>query len=281
MRYQYNMERLTRLLADFHRVSGLRIGVFSRDGKQIAAVPEQASRFCTRLRQYPGITQKCVECDARAFQDCRELSIYRCHMGIVEAAAPIVNDYTIYGYLMIGQMLDDSPIEQQWKFTRETCLRCQIAPEKLDELHSYFLRLPVRRAEYIQSATELVRVCARFIWMEDLIALQQDDLMKRLYAVIDENLAAPLTMDRICQTLHMGKTALTASVKSISGATVGQIVRERRVAMAKRLLLTTDRPINEIADACGLSDYNYFTKVFKAETRQTPREFRRTWRDMN
>ncbi|MFQ9801142.1 MAG: hypothetical protein ACLR23_21955 [Clostridia bacterium] len=63
--------------------------------------------------------------------------------------------------------------------------------------------------------------------------MQQDDLMKRLYAVIDENLAAPLTIDFICQALHMGKTSLAGAVKKVSGATVGQIVRERRIAAAK------------------------------------------------
>ncbi len=67
MRYQYNMERLTKLLRDFYRVSGVRIGVFSREYRQIAAIPEAASRFCTRLRQYPAIAQQCLDCDAMRF----------------------------------------------------------------------------------------------------------------------------------------------------------------------------------------------------------------------
>ncbi|MFQ9801143.1 MAG: helix-turn-helix domain-containing protein [Clostridia bacterium] len=45
--------------------------------------------------------------------------------------------------------------------------------------------------------------------------------------------------------------------------------------------MTTDRPINEIAGACGVSDYNYFTKVFKSETQQTPREFRLRWKNVD
>ena len=281
MRYQYNMERLTKLLRDFYRVSGVRIGAFSREYRQIAAIPEAASRFCTRLRQYPAIAQQCLDCDAHAFRDCREFSIYRCHMGIVEAVAPIVNDYTTYGYLMIGQLLDDTSLEEQWSHTRAQCLRYQVPANVLEELQTFFYELPIRQTEYIRSATELVKICARFIWMEDLIALQQDDLMKRLYAVIDENLAAPLTIDFICQALHMGKTSLAGAVKKVSGATVGQIVRERRIAAAKKLLLTTDRPINEIAGACGVSDYNYFTKVFKSETQQTPREFRLRWKNVD
>ena len=87
--------------------------------------------------------------------------------------------------------------------------------------------------------------------------------------------------DFICQALHMGKTSLAGAVKKVSGATVGQIVRGRRIAAAKKLLLTTDRPINEIAGACGVSDYNYFTKVFKSETQQTPREFRLRWKNVD
>ncbi|MFR3483991.1 MAG: PocR ligand-binding domain-containing protein [Clostridia bacterium] len=157
MRYQYNMERLTKLLRDFYRVSGVRIGVFSREYRQIAAIPEAASRFCTRLRQYPAIAQQCLDCDAHAFRDCREFSIYRCHMGIVEAVAPIVNDYTTYGYLMIGQLLDDTSLEEQWSHTRAQCLRYQVPANVLEELQTFFYELPIRQTEYIRSATEWSR----------------------------------------------------------------------------------------------------------------------------
>ena len=39
--------------------------------------------------------------------------------------------------------------------------------------------------------------------------------------------------------------------------------------------------VAQIAGACGVSDYNYFTKVFKSETQQTPREFRLRWKNVD
>ncbi|MDR0449767.1 MAG: AraC family transcriptional regulator, partial [Treponema sp.] len=44
---------------------------------------------------------------------------------------------------------------------------------------------------------------------------------------------------------------------------------------AEELLESGVKLISEIAEAVGISDYNYFTKVFKEETGITPSVFRR------
>ena len=44
---------------------------------------------------------------------------------------------------------------------------------------------------------------------------------------------------------------------------------------AKSLLLQNDLPISAVADAVGISDYNYFSRVFRSVTGMTPRDFRK------
>ena len=45
---------------------------------------------------------------------------------------------------------------------------------------------------------------------------------------------------------------------------------------AKRLLLTTRKPIADIAMEVGFSSFSYFSKMFKAQMQKTPSEYRRS-----
>ncbi|QNR85663.1 helix-turn-helix domain-containing protein [Pedobacter riviphilus] len=52
------------------------------------------------------------------------------------------------------------------------------------------------------------------------------------------------------------------------------LIHERLILEAKRVLLTTERPIKAIAFDLGFYDVAYFSKFFKNQTRITPRAFR-------
>jgi len=52
------------------------------------------------------------------------------------------------------------------------------------------------------------------------------------------------------------------------------LIHERLVLEAKRILLTTEMPIKEIAFDLGFYDVAYFSKFFKNQTQITPRKFR-------
>ena len=53
-----------------------------------------------------------------------------------------------------------------------------------------------------------------------------------------------------------------------------QYVKHKRMQEAKRLLLTADEPLREIALMLGYPDVEYFSKTFKAEFGVAPA----TWR---
>jgi AraC-like DNA-binding protein len=49
---------------------------------------------------------------------------------------------------------------------------------------------------------------------------------------------------------------------------------KRRLALARRLLETSDRPIAEIAQTLGFADQSHLTKLFRRETGVTPGQVR-------
>lgn len=58
------------------------------------------------------------------------------------------------------------------------------------------------------------------------------------------------------------------------GTTLGEYVRSLRIDEASRALMTTDRPIADIALDAGFASQAHFTRHFKARTGTTPAAFR-------
>jgi PAS domain S-box-containing protein len=63
-------------------------------------------------------------------------------------------------------------------------------------------------------------------------------------------------------------------IKRIFRLTPSQLIAQRRLAAASRLLLETERSVADIALACGFYDHSAFTRAFRTATGGTPTEFR-------
>ena len=75
--------------------------------------------------------------------------------------------------------------------------------------------------------------------------------------------------------LYITPHRLNAICNEQSGISAGEIIRNRILLEAKRLLVNIDLSISEIAYQLNFSDNSYFTKFFKKYTSTTPEEFRK------
>lgn len=92
---------------------------------------------------------------------------------------------------------------------------------------------------------------------------------------IDAHLNEPLTLSAVSQSVYISRAYLSQMFKEQVGLSFTEYVNARRLVKARRLLLTTDLKIDEIAEACGFFSSTYFSIVFKKSTQLTPRTFRR------
>ena len=53
-----------------------------------------------------------------------------------------------------------------------------------------------------------------------------------------------------------------------------QFVMDYRAEQARKLLADKQRPLSDIALACGFADQAHFTRIFKRLTGETPKAFR-------
>ena len=79
----------------------------------------------------------------------------------------------------------------------------------------------------------------------------------------------------IADNFHVNPTYLSRTFKENYGMTPSRFIQEHRIILAKRLLLQyPDMEVKEISGFIGFTDQNYFSRVFKKESGQSPLEFR-------
>ncbi len=82
-------------------------------------------------------------------------------------------------------------------------------------------------------------------------------------------------MELMASKLHLGVRTLRRRLRE-DETTYQDVVKNFRVAMAKRYLQETDLPANEIASLVGYSDPANLYRVFSEYTGNTPQQFRAT-----
>ena len=116
---------IEKILKELYHISGFRISVYDTYFQEIAAFPKELGCLCSLIQENPKGRKHCVEQDIMAFrkvQDEKRLHIYKCHLGLYEAVAPLYSFGTLTGYLMMGQTINKGK---------------EAAKELVSEVHSY------------------------------------------------------------------------------------------------------------------------------------------------
>jgi AraC-like DNA-binding protein len=79
--------------------------------------------------------------------------------------------------------------------------------------------------------------------------------------------------------MAMTPKSLNTCVKKVTGKTCIELVQERTLTEAKRLLLYTDESSKEIAYTLNFKDNSYFTRFFTKMEGQTPLAFKNYWEE--
>ena len=96
---------------------------------------------------------------------------------------------------------------------------------------------------------------------------------------LDNNFTTIDTIDNVCRSLYINKFYLTHLFKDTLGIPPLKYLINKRISLAKKLLVSTDKSINDIAKACGYLDLAYFCRVFKKVENMTPLDYRKNMSD--
>lgn len=96
----------------------------------------------------------------------------------------------------------------------------------------------------------------------------------RLNTLIEQKFRSEHTVSYYATELGLSPRKLGEIVKLYTGRYVSDVIDDRLIAEAKRLILFSDLTIKEIAFELGFEEHSYFSKVFKKITGKTPSSFK-------
>lgn len=99
--------------------------------------------------------------------------------------------------------------------------------------------------------------------------------VSEVFDFIEANHHQPISLNDVAKAVGYSPAYLTDFVKRQTGQTVQRWIIKRRMAAACSLLLNTNQSVNQIAEAVGYNDKNYFFYQFRQHYGMTPQ----TWRN--
>ncbi|MBI3883401.1 MAG: helix-turn-helix transcriptional regulator, partial [Sphingobacteriales bacterium] len=100
-------------------------------------------------------------------------------------------------------------------------------------------------------------------------------LLRSFKKLIDENYKEKKLTKEYAELLYITPNHLNALCKDVTGQSAGEIIRDRVLLEAKRLLVNSNSNISEIANELNFVDNSYFTKFFKKYEGITPETFKK------
>jgi AraC family transcriptional activator of pobA len=101
-----------------------------------------------------------------------------------------------------------------------------------------------------------------------------DATVAKLRALVDEFFRNERQLGFYAEKLGMTIDRLNDHIKRATGVTAGHLIRQRLLIEAKRQLVFTTKPIQNIAEELAFSDPSHFARFFRKHTGTTPHEFR-------
>lgn len=264
---------LAAVLAAFERATGLQTCFRpmtdrwrGTDGAWIVGEPFVAHRspFCTTVKTRAPTA--CWRCDNTELPSaCAPAEglmvdpfVRTCHAGADEILLPLWSEGALVAVLFVGQFV--GPDRGQ-------------APE------------PLRRMSEPELAQVRTLAVAMRGYLQDLLRKLEAQRHERasgrrgaIEGYVRERLLAGPTLTELAARLSLSPSRAGHAVREVTGRSFQQLVEERRIAVAKDLLASTDGTISWVAAQAGFNDVGYFCRYFKRKTGTTAGAFRKRHR---
>ena len=100
---------------------------------------------------------------------------------------------------------------------------------------------------------------------------------QKIYSIayyIHNHFDQELSLDSLSEQFYLSSCYLSHQFKKVTGFTLISYIQQVRITRARDLLLSTGRPISEIAQSCGFQSFSQFNRIFRQTYGQSPSAMR-------
>ncbi|MDC6384666.1 helix-turn-helix domain-containing protein [Flagellimonas taeanensis] len=151
------------------------------------------------------------------------------------------------------------------------------------ELNSeYYRNLPFKEQK-LQSLIRLIyidltRLYSSFESHNIIASTTYLNTLRNLETLIQKNYRKEKTVRYYAERLNITTKHLNRITMASIGKSPSELIQERLLLEAKRLLVHSENSLVNISDFLGFKDYAHFSKVFKVKAGSTPTDFRKKYK---
>lgn len=259
-------DEVQRYLDYYRECFSVAIAFYDPAGRSLRSAQEKSlCHYCHLLRTDPAQEKRCLALDQKKREEAalvRETLLYRCHGGLWEALRAVRVDGILLGFLMVGQIRGGEPFPDAAKNH----------PRRV-ELYRAHSRMVVHAK--LAPMIGLFDALTEFMVQKNFLKIRTNLLVSRLLGFIDANLDRPLSLADGAGHVNMTPSALAHALKRQGIGPFGHLVRQRKMAEARRILTARpDLTVKEAALSLGYDDPYYFSRVYKQVHRVSPSQDR-------
>lgn len=137
------------------------------------------------------------------------------------------------------------------------------------------LRLRIR--SLLESRAQLKKLYGKRFSLDEMgieVVSADERFSQKLFEVIEKNISDQnLGVEMLCQEIGISRANLYRKLKSITELSPTELIRNKRLEIAAKMLKESDMSVSEVAALLGFNSHSYFSNSFKSFYGYTPTEF--------
>ena len=142
-----------------------------------------------------------------------------------------------------------------------------VADEQLETVQKKALNSVEEFREFVECFIDRIRMIIRIGSAEDV--------SNKVKKYIDEHLSEKVSRTEIADYVALSENYLSRLFHKENGCSISDYILQKRMNMAKKLLVQTKLPVSAIGEQVGYETTTYFIRVFKREIGMTPKDYRK------
>jgi AraC-like DNA-binding protein len=139
-----------------------------------------------------------------------------------------------------------------------------------------------RKMQMLLDILENLAISREYVLLDPdgMVAQQLNSHKERINAALGyivDNFRDEILLNKVAAIVNMSPNAFCKYFKKVTNKTFMDTVIDYRINFAIQQLLSTDKPVSEIAMESGFGDVSHFYKLFKRNTKMSPLTYRKNF----